>query len=94
MDVAQELIEICSLMKEYERDFIELHRSLYAALDVLKIQPQFFDSYQTTYKDLASSSIVLQHERTLIRLDNKIQQLEAERAVNVTERRRADHRSV
>lgn len=94
MDLAQELIEICSLMKEQERNFIELYRSLRAALDVLKIQPRFFDSYQTTYKELASSSLVLQHEQTLIRLDNKIQQLEAERAVNVSERRRADHRSL
>jgi len=94
MDVAQELIEICSLMKEQESNFIELYRSLRAALDVLKSQPQFFDSYQTTYKELASSSIVLQHERTLTRLENKIQQLEAGRAINVTEGRRADHRSV
>ena len=81
MDFAQELIEIYSLMKEQERNFIELHRSLRAALDVLRIQPQFFNSYQTTYKGLASSSILLQYEQTLIRLDNKIQQLEAERAV-------------
>lgn len=94
MDVAQELIEICSLMKEQERNFIDLQRSLRAALDVLKTKRQFFDSYETTYQDLASSSVVLQHEQTLIRLDNKIQQLEAERAINVTGGTHASHRSV
>jgi len=94
MDVAQELIEICSLMKEQERNFIDLQRSLRAALDVLKTKPHLFDSYQTTYQYLASSSVVLQHEQTLIRLNNKIQQLEAERAINVTKGTHASHRSV
>ena len=75
MNTSHELIEIWHRLKQQEIHLIELDRRIRALLDVLKTQPRLFDSYHTTYKDLGSSNVILEHEPAIRAIDEKLRQL-------------------
>jgi hypothetical protein len=75
MNTSEELIEVWHLLKQQEIHLIELDRRTRALLDVLKTGPRLFDSYQTTYKDLGSSNVILEHEPAIRAIDEKLRKL-------------------
>jgi len=75
MNPFQELIEIWHFLEQQESHLIELDRRIRALLDVLKTQPRLFDSYQTTYKHLGSSNVILEHEPAIRAIHERLRQL-------------------
>lgn len=75
MNTSQELIEIWHCLEQQKIQLIELDRRICALLEVLKTQPRLFDSYQTTYKHLGSSNVILEHEPAIRAIQEKIRHL-------------------
>jgi hypothetical protein len=72
---SNELTEIWHFLERQEIRLIELDRRIAALLEVLKTNAQFFDSYRTTYEQLGRSNLILQQEKTIHEIDEKLRKL-------------------
>ena len=62
---------------------MELGIQLRALLEVLKSQLRLLDSYQSVYKGLESSKLILEHELPIREIHEKLQQLSEAASVEV-----------
>ena len=67
MDISGELVQIYKLLEEQEAKLIDLQRRLRALITVLEGHPQLFDSYQSVYRGLGSSTALREFEPTIKR---------------------------
>ncbi len=83
MDVAQELAQVWSFLKQQERRILELRRNVLGVTEILKSQPHLFDSYRTTVRDLGQSELVLGSEQTLRDIEEKMRYLAEQQSAGV-----------
>jgi hypothetical protein len=75
MDIAEELVQIYKLLEGQEARLIELQRHLRALVTILESHPQVFDSYQSIYRGLGNSTVLLEFEPAIEAIHEKMRAL-------------------